>query len=156
MVSNQEAMRAFFKIARDIAGNVGPMPGIYPDYAAPIVRNGAAGRGLAMARWGMPTPQFALEGKKTDAGQCHVNFRADGVNPRRVMSRKSCRVSGAGLLLPDLKRLGTDCAIGVGRQSVSAWLEVAIDERVSGEEVLGLFGRFEPLHLSLSSPGRPV
>jgi putative SOS response-associated peptidase YedK len=72
MVSNQEAMRAFFKIARDISGNLAPMPGIYPDYAAPIVRNSPAGRELAMARWGMPSPQFALEGKKTDPGVTNI------------------------------------------------------------------------------------
>jgi putative SOS response-associated peptidase YedK len=72
MVSNQEAMRAFFKLARDITGNLAPMPGIYPDYAAPIVRNRVGGRELAMARWGMPSPQFALEGKKTDPGVTNI------------------------------------------------------------------------------------
>jgi putative SOS response-associated peptidase YedK len=72
MVSNQEAMRAFFKIARDISGNLAPMPGIYPDYAAPIVRNGRAGRELAMARWGMPSPQFAQAGKKSDPGVTNI------------------------------------------------------------------------------------
>jgi putative SOS response-associated peptidase YedK len=72
MVSNQEAIRALFKIARDITGNLGSLPGIYPDYAAPIVRNGPEGRELAMARWGMPSPQFALEGKKTDPGVTNI------------------------------------------------------------------------------------
>jgi putative SOS response-associated peptidase YedK len=33
-----------------------PLPGIYPDYGAPIIRNGPEGRELVMARWGMPTP----------------------------------------------------------------------------------------------------
>jgi len=32
-----------------------------------------------------------------------------------------------------------------------AGMEVAINEGVGGEEVLGLPGRFEPLHLALSS-----
>jgi putative SOS response-associated peptidase YedK len=72
MVSNQEAMRAFFKLARDITGNLAPMPGIYPDYAAPIVRNRVGGRELAMARWGMPSPQFALEGKRTDPAVTNI------------------------------------------------------------------------------------
>jgi putative SOS response-associated peptidase YedK len=36
------------------------MPGVFPDYPAPIVRNGADGRELTMARWGMPSSQFAL------------------------------------------------------------------------------------------------
>ena len=41
------------------SGNLPPMPGIYPDYPAPIVRTGS-GRELAMARWGMPSSQKAL------------------------------------------------------------------------------------------------
>jgi putative SOS response-associated peptidase YedK len=45
-----------------------PLPGIFPDYFAPIVRNTANGRELAMARWGMPTPPTYLEGKNADPG----------------------------------------------------------------------------------------
>ena len=41
-------------------GNLPPMPGVFPDYKAPIVRNGAEGRELAMARWGMPSSSKAL------------------------------------------------------------------------------------------------
>jgi putative SOS response-associated peptidase YedK len=41
-------------------GNLAPMPGVFPDYAAPIVRNGAEGRELATARWGMPSSSKAL------------------------------------------------------------------------------------------------
>ena len=36
------------------------MPWVFPDYKAPIVRNGAVGRELALARWGMPSSQHAL------------------------------------------------------------------------------------------------
>lgn len=35
----------------DSVGNLEPMPGIFPDYAAPIVRNMEGKRELAMARW---------------------------------------------------------------------------------------------------------
>jgi hypothetical protein len=35
-------------------------------------------------------------------------------------------------------------------------MEVSIDECVSGEEVLCLMGRFEPLRLSLSAQRRPT
>jgi hypothetical protein len=40
--------------------NLAPLPGIFPDYMAPIVRNGPDGvRERAMGRWGMPgPPQF--------------------------------------------------------------------------------------------------
>lgn len=42
-------------------GNFPPLPGIFPDYAAPIIRtNAAGGRELAMARWGMPSSRKAL------------------------------------------------------------------------------------------------
>jgi len=36
------------------------MPGVFRDYNAPIVRNGAEGRELATARWGMPSSSRAL------------------------------------------------------------------------------------------------
>jgi putative SOS response-associated peptidase YedK len=45
---------------RDNTGNLPPLPGIFPDYMAPVVRNAPDGvRELAMLRWGMPgPPQF--------------------------------------------------------------------------------------------------
>lgn len=44
----------------DRTGNMPPQPGIFPDYAAPIVRNAAGDRELTMARWGMPSSKQAL------------------------------------------------------------------------------------------------
>lgn len=59
MTKNQDAIRRLFKVQHDRAGNLPPLPGIFPDYLAPIVRDAADGRELAMARWGMPgPPQF--------------------------------------------------------------------------------------------------
>ena len=44
-----------------------------PDYSAPIVRTAVDGvRELAMARWGMPSPAFAIAGKKTDPGVTNI------------------------------------------------------------------------------------
>jgi putative SOS response-associated peptidase YedK len=46
---------------------------IYPDYPAPIIRQGTDGvRELVTARWGMPTPPKFLEGKKTDPGVTNI------------------------------------------------------------------------------------
>jgi putative SOS response-associated peptidase YedK len=60
----------------DRTGNLPVLPGVFPDYSAPILRNGAGenagGRELVMARWGMPSPAFALEGKKSDPGVTNV------------------------------------------------------------------------------------
>jgi putative SOS response-associated peptidase YedK len=38
-------------------GNLPPMPGVFSDYPAPVVRNTDTGRELAMMRWGMPPPR---------------------------------------------------------------------------------------------------
>jgi putative SOS response-associated peptidase YedK len=60
ITTNQAAIAALFRVINRYVGNLPPMPDVFPDYAAPIVRNGADGRELAMARWGMPSSQFAL------------------------------------------------------------------------------------------------
>jgi putative SOS response-associated peptidase YedK len=60
ITTNQEAIRRLFKAINSSVGNLPPMPGVFPDYPAPIVRNGAEGRELVMARWGMPSSQRAL------------------------------------------------------------------------------------------------
>ena len=53
----QAAIIALVRAMRDRTGNLPPMPGIFPDFPAPIVRNAPDGvRELAMARWGMPGP----------------------------------------------------------------------------------------------------
>lgn len=67
-----EAMRKLFAKFEAPETNMPPMPGIFPDYAAPIVRNEVGGPQLAYARWGMPSPAFALEGRKTDPGVTNV------------------------------------------------------------------------------------
>ena len=61
VTKGQAAIRELTRALRDTTGNLPPMPGVYPDYPAPIVRNASDGvRELAMARWGMPTPQNIL------------------------------------------------------------------------------------------------
>ena len=60
MTKGQAAIRALFAVTRDSVGNFPSMPGIFPDYPAPIVRNADGGRELTMARWGMPSSSKAL------------------------------------------------------------------------------------------------
>jgi putative SOS response-associated peptidase YedK len=61
VTKGQAAIRDFARAMRDMTGNLPPMPGVFPDYSAPIVRNAPDGvRELALARWGMPSSQFAL------------------------------------------------------------------------------------------------
>ena len=54
-------MRRLLRVDRDLVGNLPPLPAIFPDYLAPIVRVGEdGGRELAMARWGMPSSKQAI------------------------------------------------------------------------------------------------
>ena len=62
MTKGQQAIRDLTRAMTDRTGNLPPLPGIFPDYQAPIVRNQAGGRELTLARWGMPSPVFALKG----------------------------------------------------------------------------------------------
>ncbi len=49
-----------------------PQPGVFPDYFAPIVRNGGEGRELVMARWGMPSPFDLVKGRNRDPGVTNI------------------------------------------------------------------------------------
>lgn len=60
VTKGQQAIRDLFRGFRDTTGNLPPMPGIFPDYSAPVVRNAPDGRELTMMRWGMPSSQKAL------------------------------------------------------------------------------------------------
>ena len=72
LTKGQQAIIELSRALIDRTGNLPPMPGIFPDYPAPIVRNGSEGRELALARWGMPSPQFALKGRTVDPGVTNV------------------------------------------------------------------------------------
>jgi putative SOS response-associated peptidase YedK len=60
ITTNQAAIIALFRVVNRYVGNLGADAGVFPDYKAPIVRNGADGRELATARWGMPSSSKAL------------------------------------------------------------------------------------------------
>ena len=68
-----QAIRDFARAMRDRTGNLPPIPGVFPDYFAPIVRNADDGvRELTMARWGMPSPQSVLKGRSSDPGVTNI------------------------------------------------------------------------------------
>jgi len=59
ITTNQAAIIALFRVLNRYVGNLPPMPGVFPDYPAPVVRNAGAERELTMMRWGMPPPPRA-------------------------------------------------------------------------------------------------
>ncbi|MHC2626459.1 putative SOS response-associated peptidase YedK [Bradyrhizobium huanghuaihaiense] len=57
ITTNQAAIADLFRVVRRYEGNLPPMPGVFPDYPAPAIRNATDGeRELVMMRWGMPPP----------------------------------------------------------------------------------------------------
>ena len=73
VTKGQQAIREAAAAMRDLTGNLPLLRGVFPDYAAPIVRNANDGvRELATARWGMPSPVFALKGRNSDPGVTNV------------------------------------------------------------------------------------
>jgi putative SOS response-associated peptidase YedK len=56
ITTNQAAIIALFRAINHDVGNLPPMPGVFPDYPVPVVRNAGSERELAMMRWGMPPP----------------------------------------------------------------------------------------------------
>ncbi len=102
VTKGQQAIRELAGAMRDRTGNLPPLSSIFPDYAAPIVRNQPGGRELTMGRWGMPSPVFALKGKKSDPGVTNVrNLKSPhwrrwlGVESRCVVPFTSFSENGA-------------------------------------------------------------
>jgi putative SOS response-associated peptidase YedK len=81
MTKNVDAIRRLFGAINSQVGNLPSLPGIFPDYPAPIVRNAAREREIAMARWGMPTSPVALmeatkkRAAKLQAKAAQVDFK---------------------------------------------------------------------------------
>jgi putative SOS response-associated peptidase YedK len=108
MTRNQEAIRRLFGVTKDSAGNMPLLPGIFPDKMAPVVRNAAGGRELAMLRWGMPSSSSALfkkaktRAEKLEAKGKTVDFKESlkkepdkgTTNIRRLSSKHWTRWTG--------------------------------------------------------------
>ena len=107
MSKGQQAIRELAGAMRDTTGNLPMLPGIFPDYAAPIVRTGADGvRELVMARWGMPSPAFALQGKKVDRGVTNVRNTASPHWRRWLVPVARCLVPFTSFSEPALNAEG--------------------------------------------------
>lgn len=48
ITTNQAAIAALFRVVNRYVGNLPPMPGVFPDYPAPVVRNAGSERELVL------------------------------------------------------------------------------------------------------------
>jgi putative SOS response-associated peptidase YedK len=69
ITTNQTAIITLFRVMNRYVGNLPPMPGVFPDYPAPVIRNTDHGTELTTMRWGMPPPP-----KFGDAGDVPVKI----------------------------------------------------------------------------------
>jgi putative SOS response-associated peptidase YedK len=107
MSKGQQAIRELAGAMRDTTGNLPMLPGIFPDYAAPIVRTGVDGvRELVMARWGMPSPAFALQGRQVDRGVTNVRNTASPHWRRWLVPAARCLVPFTSFSEPGLNAEG--------------------------------------------------
>jgi putative SOS response-associated peptidase YedK len=59
ITTNQAAIVALFRVINHYVGKLAPMPGVFPDYPAPVVRDDGGVRELVTMRRGMPPPPRA-------------------------------------------------------------------------------------------------
>ena len=71
ITTNQAAIINLFRVINRYVGNLAPMPGVFPDYPAPVIRTTEGGTELTMMRWGMPPPP------RTEAADPAHSRRAD-------------------------------------------------------------------------------
>jgi putative SOS response-associated peptidase YedK len=57
ITTNQEAIIRLFRVMNRYVGNLPPMPGVFPDFPAPVVRNAGAERELSMMPGNLVRPQ---------------------------------------------------------------------------------------------------
>ena len=112
----------------DHLGNLAPMPEIYPDYFAPIVRNADHGVEMVMARWGLPTPPQFLVGKKTDRGVTNVRNTKSPHWRRWLGQAHRCLVPLNAFAEPNIAQGGTawfamadDCPAFFAGLQVPGW-----------------------------------
>lgn len=97
----QAAIREIIGALIDRTGNLPPLPEIYPDHAAPIIRAEEDGRrAMVMARWGMPSPHFLLKGKSRDPGVTNIRHIASPHWRRWLTPAHRCLVPFTGFAEP--------------------------------------------------------
>ena len=73
ITTNQAAIIALFRVINRYVGNLPPMPGVYPDFPAPVVRNTQGERELSMMRChrrapaALPSPTSATPPRRIGA-----------------------------------------------------------------------------------------
>jgi putative SOS response-associated peptidase YedK len=148
LTKSQDAIRRVTRAMRDNTGNLPPLPGIFPDYEAPIVRTAEDGeREVTKARWGMPSPAFALQGRKVDKGVTNIRNTSSPHWRRWLVPSSRCLVpftSSENDKGPDGKAVPVWFALDEGRPLAyfaGIWTSWTLTRKhAEGEVTLDVFG----------------
>ncbi|RJE87943.1 SOS response-associated peptidase [Paracoccus onubensis] len=102
--TSQELARRVFDRIDDRAGNVQPGE-VYPDQLGAIIRHDGDGFELVKARWGMPSPKFALKTER-DPGVTNVRNLSSGHWRRWLSKDHRCLVPLTSFAEPRGKGMG--------------------------------------------------
>src|SRR3954466_9590784 len=96
ITTNQAAIIALFRVINRYVGNLPAMPGVFPDYPAPVIRNTDSGNELTMMRWGMPPPPSFGGAPVTK-----VDMRDETLNVRKLWLGRLLTRSADGIIFND-------------------------------------------------------
>jgi putative SOS response-associated peptidase YedK len=82
ITTNQQAIIRLFRVLNNYIGNMPTFPAMFPDWEAPVVRNGASGHRDMMMCWGFPPTPFVKPPLPiTNARYLDKNYWAPWVDP---------------------------------------------------------------------------
>ncbi|MBE7728752.1 SOS response-associated peptidase [Komagataeibacter sp. FXV3] len=148
MTAGQQAVRAAARVMTDRTGNLAPLPDIWPNTLAPIVRNTSGGRELVMARWGMPTPPNYLKGRRVDRGVTNIRNPASAWWKRWEGVAYRCLVPLTAFSEPERQPDGTSRPVWFARTDgvklaffAGVWCQwTSVRRLADGETTDDLFG----------------
>ena len=111
VTKGQQAIREAFRAMVDRTGNLPPLPDIFPDQMAPVIRNAPDGRELMMMRWGFPPPPGF-------PGRAVTNIRNTGSSYWRAWMQPANRC-----LVP----VTSFCEYAPGKPAVPHWFALGED-----------------------------
>jgi putative SOS response-associated peptidase YedK len=116
ITTNQAAIIALFRAVNRYVGNLPPMPGVFPDYPAPVIRNTETGRELIMMRWGMPvqpqTLQLFARVRSNYFGSREKPYQSSRLQRQSEISKNPSVLRGARLCVGRGRLRGSDYSQG--------------------------------------------
>jgi putative SOS response-associated peptidase YedK len=142
ITKGQRAIIEFTRAMRDTTGNLPPMPGVFPDYMAPIVRNAPDGvRELMKARWGMPSSQLALM-QATKKRAAKIEAKGKSVDFKELLRMEP---DGGTTNIRNTSSKHWQRWLGVGNRCVVPFTSFSEFNKVAGGDVWFSYDESRPL-----------